>query len=552
MEYQRVFLALNMPPSRYMTHYAFPILGVTATAALVSAAWIAPFLPEIARPLVPLLAVAFGLLAAAFYPLAVVDRKRNEINVAIPFFMTHFGVLSTSNTPRAEIIRMLSEKREYKALAEELRKIHGLVANWNLSLPEAARTVGKSTPSHILADFLDRLAHALETGQDLEVFLRNEQSVVMKDYATVYDAAVYQLESMKEMYMSLMLSGVFLIILALVMPLVTGSPPETILTGAILLFVFVEALFLLFARIRAPSDPLWHDLPIPTRERTRIRVLLAASVPVSVLLALLLPPVLPFPFAISLAIGLTPLAGVGLYASVAEGRVKRREDNYAAFIRSLGASMSARGGSMREVLRKLKAHNFGPLTEMVHELYARLSWRLNDALAWRHFSAESGSNLVEKFNDMFVEGIKAGGKPQQVGEIISDNVGRLLSLRKARYSTASGFTRLAVGFTGGMTFAMFIGVGMLGVMSTLFQTTLPDNNLVPFDFGEPVDVRPIHQALVGVLLFHAVVAGLIAKIADGGSLPAGLTVVVVSFWIAAVVSMMGVSLVEGLLKSTAG
>ena len=104
----------------------------------------------------------------------------------------------------------------------------------------------------------------------------------------------------------------------------------------------------------------------------------------------------PLPFGVALALAATPAAAAGIYAEAVEKRIKRREENYAAFVRSLGASAAARGGSMRDVLRKLIAHNFGPLTRLVQRLYARLTWRLHDMLAWKHFCAESGSSRDQK------------------------------------------------------------------------------------------------------------------------------------------------------------
>src|SRR5207247_6514895 len=110
------------------------------------------------------------------------------------------------------------------------------------------------------------------------------------------------------------------------------------------------------------------------------------------------------PVPIIIAISLTPLAFTGILVGREEEKVKRRDDNFAAFIRSLGASAAARGGQVTETLRHLQTHDFGPLTTDIRNLYARLNLRVNDEMAWDYFSAETGSNIIEKFSRMFVEG----------------------------------------------------------------------------------------------------------------------------------------------------
>ncbi|MGQ0536388.1 MAG: type II secretion system F family protein [Methanobacteriota archaeon] len=552
MEYRRAFQNLNMPPARYVLLYALPMLVAGGVFAFVFVKFVGGLFPSFLRIPAGLLVFSFSVAVAVLYPVTIADRKRTEIHDAIPFFMTHFGVLSTSNIPRAEIIRILGEKKAYKGLADEMMKIYSLVTNWNLSLPQACRFVSRTTPSHILGDFLDRLAHALETGQNLESFLRNEQAVVMKEYATLYETAIYRLENLKDIYMSTMMGGVFFIIFALITPAISGVQSTKLVTGSVILFAFLEILFLLLLKFRVPNDRLWHQLPIETPEATRIRNALVGSAAAAILLAFLLPRFTPLPTGLALALAVSPVAATGVFAELIEAKIKRREDNYGAFIRSVGASASARGGSLREVLRKIKTHNFGPLTETVHNLYGRLTWRLYDMLAWKHFSAESGSNLVQNFNDMFIEGIRAGGKPEAVGEIISDNVVRILNLRKARYSTAGTFRGLLLGFTAGMAFTLFIGIGMLEVLGDMFSALAPSQGVLPVSFDFDIDVSVVSEVLLWLVLFHALVAGVMLKMIDGGAWPAGLTNFVLMVWIGVIVSVVSSTLMGRIFVISAG
>ena len=134
MGWRESFQILAMDPRAYIIKRAVPI-GILALALAGAGAFVA----SQSLPAWSLFAIPAGVLLIAgagifLYPASMVDRKRMEIDNALPFFMTHFGVLSTSNMPRTEVFRILSEREEYKALALELKRIHGLVVDWKLSL----------------------------------------------------------------------------------------------------------------------------------------------------------------------------------------------------------------------------------------------------------------------------------------------------------------------------------------------------------------------------------------------------------------------------------
>ncbi len=534
MDYQRAFQILNMPPRTYVLTRGIPIVVAGLVLSVLLGVFGGLFLPPLLRVLAPLLVMAFFVMLAVVYPLSAADRKRSEIDNALPFFMTHFGVLSTSNMPRTEVFRMLGTKTEYGALADELLRIHSLVEDWNMSLPEACRFVSQATPSQIFSDFLERLAHAMETGHSLEAFLRSEQDVVMKEYATVYETAIYQIENWKDIYVSVVMSGAFFVIFAVITPIITGSSPETLLMGVLAFVLFMEILLVMLLKVRVPHDQLHHRLAIVSAEKRRVRLLLGGTILASLALLPMLYLLAGLPLEIAIISASAPLGATGYVARRMEDRIKRREDNYSAFIRSVGASAAARGGALRDVLRSVRRHNFGPLTQLVHNLFSRLTWRLDDRMAWKHFSAESGSNLIDSFNDMFVEGANTGGKPDLIGEIISENVVRIMNLRKARYSTAGTFRGNVIGLTASMAFVMFLGVGILGVLGDIFATAGTsdiDPDLAPVQVNFDVDLVLVEELIFWLIVSHCLLAGIMLKMVDGGSTPAGLSVFLVLLWL---------------------
>lgn len=541
----RAYLSLGTTPLRYIVRFALPV-ALAGVAVPVVLTFLVPGLFAGQLGLLFWLLPGFFFVVAILFPYLRAESRRHEINRNIHFWITHMGVLATSNLPRTEIVRMLAEKKEYGALADETRKILALVEAWNMGLADACRFVSKRTPSEILSDFLDRFAYSLESGEDLEHFLANEQRVVLHGYSAFYRASLYELEHLKNLYNSVMMSAVFVVIFAILTPMLTGLNATLLMGGATFLVGFLSVTFFYFTKSKAPSDPVW----LKSTGRTPLdRRILLAAVP-AVLFAL--PATLAvlvltsWPYPVAVAVGVTPLALAGFVMGNAEDAVKRRDDNFAAFVRSLGSSAAANGGQLVEVLRHLSHHDFGPLTENVRQLHNRLSLRVDDSKAWGMFAAECGSNLIEKFSRMFVEAVRAGGKPDRIGAILSENFVDILALRKARYQTASGFRGLLYGLCGGTAMALFVGLAILTKLGSIVATVPAETS--PF----PVEAAQADTVLLGLmvtmlLMLLALVSSLMLRAADGGSWFRSWTDFVGMMWLAVFVGILAEQGLGGLL-----
>jgi flagellar protein FlaJ len=549
MDTKKAYASLNMPPAKYLLTFALPLVGAGFAVVLILRLLAASLFVGAFGVLVYAIPLFFIVLAA-IYPYTVAEGKKSQINNNIHFFITHMGVLATANIPRSDIMRMLGEKKEYGALAEEARKIHSLVDSWNMSLAEACRFISKRTPSDIWADFLDRFAYSIESGEDLETFLKNEQQVVMEDFSSVYRGALYEVENMKGLFNSMMMSVIFVVIFAILMPVITGIDATLLMGGAVFLVVCIEIGFVYFIRAKAPTDPIWFDSKLETALSRGLK----RGLPISVLGCLLaaLGTLLFFgsrlPIPIIIAISLTPLVYVGLLVGREEEKVKRRDDNFAAFIRSLGASAAARGGQVTETMRHLQTHDFGPLTTDIRNLYGRLNMRVDDNKAWDYFAADCGSNLIEKFSRMFVEGVKAGGKPDQIGKIISENFIAIITLRKSRYQTAGNFKGLLYGLVAGMAFSLFVGLGIIGMLKKIFSgLSLGDNAVFSSFLHFSANIPLIGFLIIVLLLVHSMASGLMIHMADGGNYFRTYSDLVGMFWVAAIVSVAAQSALSALL-----
>ena len=517
MNVKILFHCLGISQKHYFKKFVIPV---------VSAAIVFPFIIILIAPsvmtgytLLGVMLVPFALFAVVFvYPISGVETKKKEIDGNIHYYITHMGVLATSQMSRVDLLYRLSQNEAYGYLAKETARIHALIFYWHVSFPVACRFIAKRTPSIVFSDFLDRLAHSVQAGQGFEEFVISEQTVVMNDFKTMFHDALNSIDMVKEMFVSMCMSLIFIVAFAIIMPIITGINGTLLLGGAIAIFVGAEFVILLYARSKVPGDRIWHTLEIETVADRRIKW----SMPISLMLCMIVTIIVigftNLPTTIMFATCLTPLLLTGLIARHEENKIKRYDDNFGAFIRSLGGAAGSRSGLILESLKELISHDFGPLSENINNLYKRLKVRLNTVRSWEHFAAGTGSNLIERFATMFVEGTNVGGKPAIIGEIIGRNFMDILSMRKLRYSSASGLVGVIYGLTAGISATMFLSLSIISMLSKLFSNVEMPNIDVGISMNAIVnsDVGLLTTMLMFMMVCHSLISAILIRVVDGG------------------------------------
>jgi len=551
---------MDMGVDRYALLVLAP--GVMVLALSVLAAAVLP-LPVAVRLPVPVLGLVV-FAAAVLYPKLGLERERNEMENYLPLVITNMTVLSTTNIDRMEVFRSVAEDEEYGALAREIRRIVQLVDTWNQSLDDACRIRASQVSSKPVSDFFDRLAYSLGAGQDLKDFLLSEQDVVIQTYVTAYESALDNMDVMKDLYLSMILSMTFALVFATVLPILTGTDPTMTVSAVLVLFVFIQTGFAFAIRTVAPTDPLWfHPDWLTTDVEKRIRRTTAvggvlALVLVGVVLADMLR-VLPLlsaawpggtvPLPIYAAVPVTPLVIPGVAVRAEERLVRNRDGEFPSFIRALGASESAKQSTSSAVLADLRTKDFGALTPVIDDLYKRLNMRIASAEAWRFFAAQCRSYLVQKFSEMYLYGRQMGGDPKMLGELISENMSEVLQLRERRRQTTVTLIGLLYGITAASTFAFFIGLQVVSILSNMSL----DLNTEEIGVGRLIhagvyDIATIEFLLVGILLYNALVSSLMIRTVDGGHKVNAYLHFVAMTWIGAVVAVATKALTSTLLS----
>ena len=363
-------------------------------------------LNPIAFPSVGLIIIVLGVL----YPYINWKNKENEINGKMHFFITHLRVLAISDLSLKDIINTIGEKRRvYKSLGDEIRKISILSTQWKVPLARAFRFISERTPSKMLRDFLDRFSQSLVSGVSHREFIEQEQGAVMEEYKTMYESANENLTILNEVYVSLLISIVFVMSFGLVLPMIMGTADmNTFVYGSAFALIATEGLLLYLLKSMMPADEIWPQTGEKSEIEKNLYRLFFLSIMVSVVLGIFLF-YLKFsgyqifsliPNEILVSIALTPLIIPGIKTFIEEQNIFRSERNFLGFLPALGSISAMKGGKINESVKYLSEKDYGILTPHIRNLYKRLSTRIDDDAAWEWFGVDTCSNYIQRGSEM--------------------------------------------------------------------------------------------------------------------------------------------------------
>jgi len=559
--YQR----MQMPMGQYVTFVLVPSVAFMLVTLILPV-----FLtgqPMFVRVPIPLLGL-LGFLSAVFYPKILLSQRRRQLNNQFHLMVTHMTVLATTKIDRMEVFRSLAQEEEYGELAKEMHRVVELVDTWNQSLDDACRRRAQEVPSATVADFFERLAYTINAGQSLREYLLTEQESIIQEYSTVYESTIDNLEVMKDLYLSMVLSMTFALVFAVVLPVLTGTDPTMTVGAVILMYVFIQTGFFLALRSLAPYDPLWYHPPDkPSQAEPRIRGSFIVGVTLTVLLVLItfggllgisplrLSMLIPFmtfplPFPLYAVVPITPLIIPGLVLYRQEKLVKARDDEFPSFIRALGTTESVKQSTSSDVLKTLREKDFGPLTDNIDDLFKRLNMRIEPADAWRYFTADCRSYLIQTFSEMYLIGREMGGDPQVLGELIGENMNEVNRLRSQRNQATTTLMGLLYGITAASTFAFFIGLEIVRILSDMSVDLGASSS---FDAGQLINTQAyniplIEGLLIAVIMFSAMLSALMIRTVDGGHKINTYMHFVILAWVGALTAILTRIVVSGVLS----
>ena len=482
--WQIALLRLGMPFSRYLLFISLPAVILGLVAGLTVWYSVSDAVGPVGAAGLILTFPLVSFAATIAYPVTQVSAEAIQIEQDMHMFMTRMGILSLGESAEKGMFDVLKEMGDYGALAHEIQAIETLVTKWHTNLPEAARIIGRQSPSEIWSDFLDRMAFSVEVGQPIGEFFKSENETFEQAFTTIYDARLEQLDTLRETFVSLTTTGLLLLVVSGLHLILfqTGGVGDNIFQ-IILRAKWVLMAGLLFALLQMGAWYLF-TLVIPHEElfakhgfntdqaidlrRSWIFAAILGTVEFLILMGLFI--FLGTSWLIDnwnyigllvIAAVASPLLAPAMLTIQEETRVRRRDDAFPEFIRAFGGTAQARAQEPSAMIKALAGIDFGALDASIANLEKRLSMRINSDFSWNWFAADNNSMLVSRFTRVFIEGSSSTGEAGLVGDLVSQSTTTLLGLRQRRQISAQVMRSVSYGLLIAMIVALNITTSII-------------------------------------------------------------------------------------------
>ena len=382
-----------------------------------------------------------GLFLGTLVPMAVLFwrvvlpavRKlsaEKEMSIELLYLLMHMYTVSTGKPERRRLFELNTLVGGYGEYQRLLRRIAVIAVDWGYGFVRAIRIAAREVRNEFFRGFLIRLGEVLRTGEDVTRFLRVELATAMRQYISSYSRSIDLLRIFLGLYATLMSASAFIILTFTLLALFIGKDVRIFIVSLILI-VITLASFALVAKAIAPRDPLIYRPKKPTnpliRRLGRITLLSFALVPIAGMASY----VLTHDPLITISALAVPAIIPGIVAMRIESFIKKLNSFFQVFVRSFGLTFSVIP-NYAAALESILVADYGPLTEYIRRLYARITNGIDPHIAFRYFIEETGSMDVLNGSNIIVDTIDAGGDLADTGMVLSNTLIRLNDARRDR------------------------------------------------------------------------------------------------------------------------
>lgn len=364
-------------------------------------------------------------------------------------FLVLLGYLASISTAYPTYKDLFEQAASFPLRNKTLKRVlKSLISSVSMGYTyvEACAHVAKMTKNSLVRNFFERLSQAMAMGNPLPDFFKRELESYRTEYADWYERQIRDLAFVREIFTAITASITFISISMMVLILIFPGEPHQLLMAVAIAGIMAMSVIICLAKLVTPADRLMHGLPRKTKEQRLIRkVLPLSAVTAGVIFFLLYTLIhdltLVF-WGLSFILTALPFVPAGLLGKVDEREVKTLDQNFPAFIRSLGSTASSVGLSFVYALKTVKEVKFGSLTRHVKRLYNYLAIGADPKVAWERFEGDTGSELIHRYSEVFSDSVSSGGHAEEVGNLINTIFLERLNLRARRHLVYSSLRGL--------------------------------------------------------------------------------------------------------------
>ena len=403
--------------------------------------------------------IPFAHLIEDFKERAAQVTENKMMGADLLFMNTYMASLALANASRTEIFAFAGNRKEYIS-SKYIARVDTFVKKWGYSYAEALSIVAERTNNEILRSMLNRYANAIDSGVPDDDFLKNELSTVRSVYRSQVEAGMEMVQKWGDAYIAMLLSGT-VICVTLMISVAIYSPSgleTTLMTGyGILLAIGVASNVLMYQSV--PEDAKTHGLTRhASKEQQTIHAMERIIIPVTIVAVIVLALIGASAAMIYLLIGIL-LAPMGIIGFIDDANITIRDNDFSTFIRSFGAVMGGQGTTAVYALGTIDKKSLVALEPLVDSVYSKMNLGLDDKQIWNKFIGESGSNLIYKYLNIYLDTITLGGPPDAIGTIVGSSMLEQTLLREKKDMHSRSFIILLIA----------MHVAMAGIFVALYR-----------------------------------------------------------------------------------
>lgn len=458
--------------------------------------------------------------------------------------LTYLSAMASAGLTRTKLFELAASAASISS--DYFKGVNTLVAEFRFDYAEACRRVGIKAKSTNMRSFLLRLSDALRSGEPMSDFLSREAEAQSEEYGSRYERDLESLKQWTNAFSSITISVALIIIIQVISSMIY-SMNQMMMMGLVFTGVAMSSLATWIIYRSAPQEQMVVPPRLGSVEQrraiSRMRLLVPIGVASSALMMLLgieLGYIL-----IWAAILMLP---IGRAAMVSDGLRRKKDEEFATFLRSAGGMATASGATINLALTRLDLSSFPNLEADIERLSTRLEARVDPVVCWHKFGMESGSKLISSVADIFFSAIQMGGEPERVGYLCSLFVAKATQLRARRRLTAGTFSGLITVMQAAVAGLMVFVLAIVTSFASLIGEIMPETDAAQSGTGAPQmsmgmaqfsqsELAFLSTLTVSMVLMLAFVSATAIIVSDGGYR------FKVAFYMAMTIFISGVSMV---------